>query len=255
MMEGDFNNRSGPYAGPQPVTRVGATTHFGSGDTRMTMKSTPSFTAVIQCAARKRPNAGHLTTEDGKRILFVADPASAPRKPDIVYRHPDDVARSGLSWRDELANYNEAHGSTQANPLGLLPAWRLYQEPTYEYLVDRLGAGNVFILSAGWGLVSAAFLTPNYDITFTKKVENYKRRRSRDRYADFSMLPTDTSTPILFLGGKDYVPLFCKLTEGTMAERRVYHFGKPPYAPNCRVVRFETKRRTNWHYECARSLC
>ena len=113
MMEGDFNNRSGPYAGPQPVTGVGATT--------------------------------------------------------VVYRRPDDVARSGLSWRDELANYNEAHGSTQANPLGLLPAWRLYQEPTYEYLVDRLGTGNVFILSAGWGLVSAAFLTPNYDITFTKK--------------------------------------------------------------------------------------
>ena len=222
------------------------------------MNSAPRFTIVIPCAAGKRPNAGHLTTEDGKRVLFVADPASAPREPDVVYQRPDDLARPGLSWRDVLANYNEVHGRTQSNPLGLLPAWRLYKERTYGYLVDRLGESNVFILSAGWGLISAAFLTPNYDITFSKakNVENYKRRRPHDRYADFSMLPKDTSTPVLFLGGSRYVPLFCRLTEGTMAERHVYHRGDtPPNAPNCRVVPCETKQRTNWYYKCARSLC
>ena len=211
-------------------------------------------TVVIQCAASKRPNAGHLTTEDGKPVFFVANTAAAPRKPDVVYRRPDDVALSALSWREVLTKYNATHGSAQANPLGLLPAWRLYRDPTYEYLVDRLSEDNVFILSAGWGLVSAAFLTPNYDITFAGNAEDYKRRQSHERYADSCMLPKDTSLPITFLGGKDYVPLFCRLTEGTSAERLVYHVGEPPCAPNCRVVRFETNRRTNWHYECARRL-
>lgn len=223
-------------------------------DGQLATRSTAPFAVVIQCAARKRPNAGHLTTEDGKLVLFVADTASTPRNPAVVYRRPDDAARSGLSWRDVLSNYNEAYSSTKANPLGLLPAWRLYQDPTYEYLVDRLGERNVFILSAGWGLISAPFLTPNYDITFAKAA-NYKRRRSQDRYADFSMLPADMSTPVFFLGGKDYVPLFCRLTEGTMAQRHVYHVGEAPHAPCCRVVRFETKRRTTWYYECARTLC
>ena len=218
-------------------------------------RSTASFMAVIQCAARKRPNAGHLTTEEGKPVLFVANATTAPRNTDVVYQCPDDVALSASSWRDVLVKYNETHGSAQTNPLGLLPAWRLYQDSTYEYLVDHLGQDNVFILSAGWGLISAAFLTPMYDITFAGNVKDYKRRRSHERYADFSMLPEDPLLPIIFLGGKDYVPLFCRLTEGTSAERLVYHVGEPPCAPNCRTVRFETNRRTNWHYECARWLC
>ena len=239
---------------PRPPARAPAPASVAPDRGQSALPSTRSFTVVIQCAATKRPNAGHLTTEDGKQVLFVANPASAPPNPDVVYRRPDDDALSGLSWRQVLAKYNEAHGSAEANPLGLLPAWRLYRESTYERLVDRLGEDNVFILSAGWGLISAAYLTPNYDVTYSANADGYKRRRPRERYADFSMLPKDTSLPIVFLGGKDYVPLFCRLTEGTSAERVVHHVGEPPAAPNCRVVRFETDRRTNWHYECARSL-
>ncbi len=33
---------------------------------------------VIQCAARKRPDAGHLKSTDGRQVIFVADPDSAP---------------------------------------------------------------------------------------------------------------------------------------------------------------------------------
>jgi hypothetical protein len=69
--------------------------------------------------------------------------------------------------------------------MGLLPAWQLYDRPVYRELVHALGAENVFILSAGWGLLSADFLTPNYDITFSKTAKRYKRRRVRDRYRDF----------------------------------------------------------------------
>ena len=37
------------------------------------------------------------------------------------------------------------------NPRGLLPAWMLYWNHVYSELVDALGVGNVFILSAGCG--------------------------------------------------------------------------------------------------------
>lgn len=214
----------------------------------------PEGIVVIQCAASKARNAGRLATADGKPILFVADPATAPRRPKVEYRRPDDIAPSGLSWRDELVKYNKTYRDTGANPLGLLPAWRLYANPAYKHLVNRLGEDKVFILSAGWGLISASFLTPNYDITFSGNAEAYKRRRKQDRYADFSMLPKDASHPIHFVGGKSYVSLFLRLTAGTGAERVIHHVGSPPPALNCRFRRFETTRRTNWHYECAMKL-
>jgi len=212
-------------------------------------------TVVIVCAARKDPNAGRLATADGNPVFFVADPVTAPSRPEVKYRCPDDIAPSGASWRDELAQYNENYRDTGANPLGLLPAWRLYANPAYKHLVNQLGEDKVFILSGGWGLIPAPFLTPDYDITFSGNAEAYKRRRQQDDwYADFSMLPKDASHPIHFVGGKSYVPFFLKLTAETDAERVIHHVGSPPPAPNCRFRRFGTNRRTNWHYECAMTL-
>ena len=202
----------------------------------------PEATVVIQCAAGKNhpaskdPNAGYLATANGKPVLFVADPAIAPQQSEVEYRRPDDIAPSGVSWRKELAKYNENYRDTGANPLDLLPAWRLYTHRAYKHLVNRLGEDKVFILSAGWGLIPAPFLTPDYDITFSGNAEAYKRRRKQDRYADFSMLPKDASHPIHFLGGKDYVPLFLRLTAETGAERIIHHVGSPPPAPNCRPI-------------------
>ena len=50
---------------------------------------------------------------------------------------------------------------------GLLPAWQLYENPVYELLKNHCGLKRLYILSAGWGLITAGFLTPCYDITFT----------------------------------------------------------------------------------------
>ena len=216
----------------------------------------PEDAVVIQCAASKDPNAGCLATADGKPVLFVADLATAPRGTEVEYRRPDDIAPSGLSWREELVKYNKTYRDTGANLLGLMPAWRLYANPAYKHLVNQLGENKVFILSAGWGLISAPFLTPDYDITFSGKAEAYKRRRKQDNWdTDFLMLPKNASHPIHFVGGRDYVPLFLRLTAETDAERVIHHVGyPPPPEPNCRVCRFETTRRTNWHYECAMTL-
>ena len=163
---------------------------------------------VIQCAAGKQHHAGHLRTRDGQNVMFVARPECAPPHPDRIYARPDDLSDRGKSWRTVLQEYNDAPG---ANPLGLLPAWKLYRNATYGMLAERFGPDRLYILSAGWGLIRADYLTPNYDITFSKagNVEPFKRRHLGDAYEDLG-LPSGIAEPIAFFGGRDYVSLFCR---------------------------------------------
>ena len=206
---------------------------------------------VIQCASRKRADAGRFKSPDGASIIFVADPLKAPPAEDCIYARPDDQAKTGMTWRELLWSYNQ----TGSNRFGLLPAYRLYENLTYGQLVDRFGLDKVYILSAGWGLIGATFLTPYYDITFSPNAESYKRRRTADRYSDFCMLQMSLDEPIVFLGGKDYIPLFCTLTKSVVGKRIVfYNSAQPPAAPGCVLERFETPTRTNWHYECAKEI-
>ena len=208
--------------------------------------------AVIQCAARKAPTAGHLTLSDGTPVLFVANPELAPNTPGFHFARPDDNAKPSLTWRQELLRYNQ-RGSD--NPLGLLPAWQLYTHPAYQKLVTKVGLDRLYILSAGWGLISARFLTPHYDITFSPSADKYKRRSKRHRYDDICMLPDGTADPVVFFGGKDYLPLFCSLTESYCGHRTIfYNSSRVPDSPGCTLRRFDTTTRTNWHYECANAF-
>jgi hypothetical protein len=207
---------------------------------------------VIQCAARKRLNAGCLETRDGRRVLFVADPSAAPAQDGLLYARPDDAGEGGRSWRDELVGYNK---SPERNPLKLLPAFELYQNEAYRRLADKVGTQNLYILSAGWGLIGATFLTPSYDITFTAQAESYKKRRKSDPYNDLSMLAQDEEEPILFFGGKDYLPLFVRLTANVQSERIVFfNSAQAPQMNAGRAIRFRTTTRTNWHYECVNAF-
>ena len=202
---------------------------------------------VIQCAKSKHSDAGRLLTPDGQRVLFVADPMEAPVHKGRAYAKPDDSCVEGVSWRAALLSYNL---DSISNPLGLCQAYRLYKNPIYSRLVERLGLQNVYILSAGWGLIAASFLTPAYDISYN--AESYKRRRRSDLYQDFAMLPKGTAEAVVFFGGKAYVHLFSSLA-GMVKSRRVvfYNAVDPPEAPGCELRRFHTNRKTNWHYECA----
>lgn len=211
---------------------------------------------VIQCAASMNDNAGHFMSDDGRKILFVADPDHAPASDSTVYRRPDDFTSPGRTYRDELVAYNRNHRTD--NPLGLLPAWKLYRNEAYRRLVETFGIDKVFILSAGWGLIAADFLTPNYGITFSnsaRKENAYERRSKHDpRYHNFCMIPEKTSSHVVFLGGKDYVSLFCEMT-AKITRRTVFHNADtPPNAPGCTLRRYEIRKRTNWHYECAQAL-
>jgi hypothetical protein len=115
------------------------------------------------------------------------------------------------------------------------------------------------------GLIGASFLTPAYDITFSARAKQeapWKFRRKGDRYEDLCNLPADTAEPVVFFGGKDYLPLFCKLTGGIRSRRTIFYrasklperASKPPEAPDCALQRFPTDTRTNWHYECVKEF-
>ena len=210
---------------------------------------------VIQCAGSKR-EGGFFRAPDGRSVKFVAHPelASPGEQAAHVLARPDDIATGSQTWRDLVVEYNTAVAS-RGNLSGLWRASRLYEPPVYERLITKFGADSVYILSAGWGLIRATFLTPNYDITFSSQAEGMKRRRRGDRFQDFMQLDTGSTDPIVFLGGKDYLPLFCSLTTRSQAERLVYFTSSTqPDAQGCRVEKFETPARTNWHYLCAEKL-
>jgi hypothetical protein len=207
--------------------------------------------AVIQCAARKRKDAGYLKNGHNVPVMIVADPARAPSRDGLAYARPDDLSDTGVSWRDAIVQYNSAPGN---NPLSLLPACQLYENPAYLRLAEHQGTDRMYILSAGWGLIRADFLTPQYDVTFSaavRKESPYKYRRKQDVYADFRHMPSGIDEPVIFFGGKDYIPLFCRLTQGIKGSRTVYYNSSlRPEAPGCELAEFATSTRTNWHYEC-----
>ena len=220
---------------------------------------------------------------DGQPVAFVAQPEFATARPGFVHARPDDAADTGRTWREELVLYNQQHNSdmpdiplgphvsadldanpldhspgTEANPLGLLPAWQLYKNKTYRLLADTFGPRNLYIFSAGWGLVRSDFMIPNYDITLSPNAtgpDKYKLRRKDEPYDDFAMLPADTADPVVFLGSKAYVPLFCQLTAGCSAHRIIFHNSKiPPEAPNCEIRKYDIPKKTDWHYDAAKAL-
>jgi len=207
---------------------------------------------VIQCAASKRSDAGTLQDGKGRPISFVAVPALAPPTSGIVAARPDEESGDGYTWREQLHEYNAGN---RANPLQLLPACELYANRLYRELVKRFGIEHVFILSAGWGLASADFLLPGYDITFSNSAEPWMRRRKNDRYHDFQMIPDD-GTEIIFLGGKSYLAQFCALTSRLRGRKSVFFNSSttPDLPAGFRAVRYQTSTRTNWHYGCAQDL-
>ena len=210
---------------------------------------------VIQCAGGKNACAGMMRTTAGKPVMFFGNPQTAPSHPDYRYAKPDDLADDGNSWRDRLLAYNEKHQGSGDNPHNLLPAWQLYKHKAYGKLVDKYGDKNVYILSAGWGLIPASFLTPNYNITYSQQAEPYKRRRKKDLYKDFCLLPRGGADRLVFFGGKDYLESFCGLTEDHGGERIAYYnTGTVPDAKGVILKKYNTTTKTNWHYECAQAF-
>lgn len=227
---------------------------------------------VMACAKSKVCNAGYMKTEkteDGRCVKFVGAPDLAKAvlsKPGFCYARPDDEAKDGKAWREELVAYNKS--CKDENPFRLHRAYKLYKHKIYVQLVEVFGIDNVYILSAGWGLIRASFLTPNYDITFSASADAYNLRGKFDQYCDFNHLQEEShlmnisNDKVVFFGTDrkqngsvdGYLPLFCELTQSYPGHRIAYYYhskDKPKYNKNVEFVPYVTRTRTNWHYECA----
>jgi hypothetical protein len=103
--------------------------------------------------------------------------------------------------------------------------------------------------------VSAGFLLPNYDITFSPSADTYKRRRKNESYRDLCSLTEETADDdLVFFGGKDYLPLLKSLIGRFTQPKIVYHCTSqaPRFdSSSWRAIKYDAKRSTNWHYDCA----
>jgi hypothetical protein len=224
---------------------------------------------LIQCAASKSDRAGTLITPLGERVLFVADPSRcALVPPGWRYARPDDPNGTNRApWRDVLNRYNEQPD----NPHGLLRAADLYAPREREFrnlyreLADAFGWDNVFILSAGWGLIRASFWTPDYNITFStqaKKAKPWVWRNTKDTkgvWLDFNHLQDAQISQdelIHFFGGKDYRPLFYDLVTSLPGKKIVHYKGDAEkLPPGFEPLEYKgpEKNRT-WHYRAAKEF-
>ena len=185
-------------------------------------------------------------------MLFVADPTQAPDDADVCHARPDSRSNFYVPWRKLVSSYND---HPRDNPLGLLPAYQLYRDEIYAELVEQLGADQVFIISPGWGLIRASFLTPDYDITFDAEAEPYRRRKPTSDFNDFCMLPRHCDEDLYFFGDGDCLELFCKLTENYRGTRTVAHpRAEPPEAPGCELRPVDSDGQTGWYRACAKEF-
>jgi len=209
---------------------------------------------VIQCAGKKHKSAGRLKDASGVRVVFVAHPEKCtPTESSLRYYRPDDEVGTGLgTWREYLTRYNQQ----SLNPDGLFRAAELYKPTVYRALVERYSWQNVFILSAGWGLIRSDFLTPYYDITFSNQGKPYSKRRSRDRFEDFNQLSDSDIQPdetLYFFGGQDYLQLYRSLTQNITVRKVIYHSqGSAFQLQGYECIPYRSY--TNWHYSCAQDF-
>lgn len=208
---------------------------------------------VIQCSATKDAAAGSFTL-NGRRVRFVAHPDLYSESTGEVLFRPDDTIPSTLiTWRDYLLAYNR----NDNNPDRLLRAAELYSPKIYRSLLQQVGTENLYILSAGWGLIKADFQLPDYDITFSSQAEPWKRRTKSDIFFDFAQLilaDLPAGEQIYFFGGKDYLPLYYRLTR-TLVARKVIYFTSSRIQPDeeFEYIQYGTGG-TNWHYRCAKDF-
>jgi hypothetical protein len=80
---------------------------------------------LIQCAASKAVNAGHLVTADRKPVTFVAHPEIAPKDNRFYARPDDDTREGGKSWREVLLDTIGSPAEIRSGPAGI----RALREP------------------------------------------------------------------------------------------------------------------------------
>jgi hypothetical protein len=199
-----------------------------------------SFKIVMMCSSDK--NESFFT--NFKEITFKAISNGKS------HFHPDDFMFDGQkNWRTFLQE-------NQLDP-NLIRSFELYKRDEYRALHERFG-DSFYILSAGWGLINSEYRLPKYDITFSNYSDNSAKRKTVQQYQDFNQLKSNQSEDVVFIGGRDYLPLFYQLTKHLKNRKIVYYFGdlntlpKPKHNVSSFNFRlFSSKNNRKWHYELA----
>ncbi len=199
-----------------------------------------SFKIVMMCSIHK--NESFFT--NFKEVTFKAISNGQS------HFHPDDFMFDDLkTWRTFLQE-------NQLDP-NLKRSFELYKRHEYRTLHERYGE-SFYILSAGWGLIHSEYRLPKYDITFSNYSDNTAKRKPFHEFKDFNQLKSDQSEDIVFIGGRDYLPLFYQLTKHLKNRKIVYYFGdlnnlpKPKHNISSFNFRlFSSKNNRKWHYELA----
>ncbi len=207
---------------------------------------------VMCCASKKRPI--ELFSYNNQNIDFkaVANPLNSIHRPcDQI--NPDRAT----TWSSLIESQIE-----QNNPNNnLIEAYALYQNPIYRGLFQKFG-DNLYILSAGWGLISAKFRIPKYDITFSISARDPNIIRPIQNPVwdenDFKQIAgISPNQRLIFIGGKDYIHQFIRITSNLMNQKIIVCKNLHGIIlPNQTFVPFfyNTNTRTNWHYEPAKDL-
>ena len=220
---------------------------------------------VMPCANRKFPREGgpfigFMRDKDGKPVKFVDKPKLAPKSGQFRYVSPTCNYDDNMTFQDKLGSYNDRFKSDGDNPFYLYPAYRLYEPPIYEKLVnsENYGKDGVYIFAAPFGIVRADFLLPMYDLTFSsgQDIEDYVRRDENDTYnnKDFYHLDDNSDETLHFIGIKSYIKPFRRLTRNYRGKRMIYFNSQTRiYSRDVEFVRCNgVKGPRNWHYQCAK---
>jgi len=218
---------------------------------------------VIQCAGRKEPNAPTITLNENA-VHFVAQPQDGQ----VDKRPWDQIPGSNKTWIDCVKAYNEASGEMPAeyinlnigteNSRRLWQCGNLYKPPIYGELMSACGLRNVYILSAGWGLVCADKFIPKYDVTFSQLGDISVRIAGRDRlqYPSMSDEISDNGEINLFIS-RAYATYWSNLFGG-VAQRTVLHWRLGQELPDGQygtVIKHDCGNQvTNWQYTAARQF-
>ena len=201
---------------------------------------------IISCSALKN---GNNLIYNNNEIEFVSKPAK-----EYQFRPDDIIPGENITWRKHIIQSQENSS--------LLKSYELYKPLIYKSLYDRYGS-DLYILSAGWGIVSSEFKIPKYNITFSKNAEIISQRTQNDNFNDLNHLKgINENEKIIFIGGSEYLKLFHKLTNDLQNQKIIFYKKKNinSYAPfitndpSYILEKYDTNTRTNWHYECAKNI-
>lgn len=223
---------------------------------------------VIQCADDKK-SAETFTLNDYS-VRFVATPDIGLSEACPWDRIP---SMAGQTWIDCARAYgNPSNWQIYQNAgIGisgngaLMQCGDLYAPPAYGNLLQAIGKENVYILSAGWGLIRANYGIPPYNVTFCNAnnvPENAKiSPPKRANYLSFGDIVDGDDEIHLFITAKYFAYWELNfINNDRHADRIILHWRKGQSLPlssplEDQVVHHDCgNQRQNWHYTAVKQF-